>query len=262
VSTPSQATSGQAAPAASPVSIRDLRKTFPPDIEAIASISLDISPGEFVAILGPSGCGKSTLLRIIAGLERPTSGSVTRGDHFHQRSLAYVFQDAHVLPWRNVLRNVALPLELRGMGKSERLDAAAEALNQVGLGDSLRRYPSQLSGGMKMRVSLARALVVRPKLLLLDEPFAALDEITRQKLDEQLRELWIAHRMTVLFVTHSTAEATFLAERAIVLTRRPAQIVSDIRIDLPVERHQTIRSTPQFAAAGHFIYEALERGGA
>jgi NitT/TauT family transport system ATP-binding protein len=252
----------QAAPAASPVNIRDLRRTFDPNVEAIAGITLNIAAGEFVAILGPSGCGKSTLLRIVAGLDEPTSGTVSRGDHFDSRSIAYVFQDAHLLPWRNVLRNVALPLELRGVSKSERLDAAAHALDQVGLTDAIRRYPSQLSGGMKMRVSLARALVVRPKLLLLDEPFAALDEITRQKLDTQLRELWLAHRMTVLFVTHSTSEATFLADRAIVLTKRPAQVVDDLPIDLPARRDQTLRSTPEFAAATRSIYDALRRGGA
>ena len=233
----------QAAPAASPVRIRDLRRTFDGTVPALAGITLDIPPGEFVAILGPSGCGKSTLLRIVAGLDRPTSGSVDRGEHFDRRSIAFVFQDAHLLPWRNVLRNVALPLELRGIAKSERLDAAAEALDKVDLSDALRRYPAQLSGGMKMRVSLARALVAQPKLLLLDEPFAALDEITRQKLDEQLRTLWLAHRMTILFVTHSTAEATFLADRAVVLTRRPAQIVDDLR-DRSVRPAQTIPSAP------------------
>jgi NitT/TauT family transport system ATP-binding protein len=252
----------QAAPPASPVTLHDVRRTFDSNVQALAGISLTITPGEFVAILGPSGCGKSTLLRIIAGLDHPTSGSVDRGQDFDQRSIAYVFQDAHLLPWRNVLRNVALPLELRGVSKSLRLDAAAQVLEQVGLSDSLRRYPAQLSGGMKMRVSLARALVVQPRLLLLDEPFAALDEITRQKLDHQLRELWLTYRMTVLFVTHSTSEATFLADRAIVLTRRPGQIVDDLRIGLPEQRDELVRSTVEFAAAGRSIYEALKRGGA
>jgi NitT/TauT family transport system ATP-binding protein len=239
-----------------------VRREFDGNVQALAGITLNVSPGEFVAILGPSGCGKSTLLRIVAGLDHPTSGSIGRGENFDTRSIAYVFQDAHLLPWRNVLRNVALPLELRGVGKTDRLEAAAQALEQVGLSDALRRYPSQLSGGMKMRVSLARALVVHPKLLLLDEPFAALDEITRQKLDQQLRDLWLAHRMTVLFVTHSTAEATFLADRAVALTRRPGKIVDDLRIDLPRSRDESLRSSPEFAAAGKRISDALRAGGA
>ncbi|MGA3067382.1 MAG: ABC transporter ATP-binding protein [Tepidisphaeraceae bacterium] len=253
---------GQADTSAAPVLLQDLQRTFEDDVQAIAGITLNVSPGKFVAILGPSGCGKSTLLRIIAGLDHPTSGTIQRGADFNTRSIAYVFQDAHLLPWRNVLRNVALPLELRGVAKSARLDAAAQALEQVGLSDALRRYPKQLSGGMKMRVSLARALVVRPKLLLLDEPFAALDEITRQKLDQQLRELWLAHRMTVLFVTHSTAEATFLADRAVVLTRRPATVVDDLRLNLPEYRDESLRSRPEFAAAGKQISDALRKGGA
>jgi NitT/TauT family transport system ATP-binding protein len=238
--------------------IQHLHKVFDSSVVAIEDLTLDIHPGEFLAVLGPSGCGKSTLLRIIAGLDRPTSGSVEKAEG----KLAYVFQDAHLLPWRNVLRNVALPLELMGVARGERLAAAEEALRQVGLAEAIRRYPAQLSGGMKMRVSLARALVTRPALLLLDEPFAALDEITRQKLDEQLRELWLAHRMTVVFVTHSTAEATFLADRAVVLSSRPARVVEDLAINLPEKREAPVRSEPAFAAITRLIYAALERGGA
>jgi NitT/TauT family transport system ATP-binding protein len=237
------------------VCIRDLRRVFDNNVTAIESLTLEIQSGEFIAILGPSGCGKSTLLRILAGLDRPTSGSVDVGEG----KIAYVFQDAHLLPWRNVLRNAALPLELMGMNRSDRLAAASDALAQVGLSDAVQRYPAQLSGGMKMRVSLARALVTRPKLLLLDEPFAALDEITRQKLDEQLRDLWLSHRMTVVFVTHSTAEATFLANRAVVLSKRPARIVSDLVINLPEKRDGALRSDSAFAQATRSIYEALER---
>ncbi len=238
--------------------VQNLHKAFDNEVVAIDHLSLEIQPGEFLAVLGPSGCGKSTLLRIIAGLDRPTAGSVEMGEG----KLAYVFQDAHLLPWRNVLRNVALPLELMGINRVERLAAAMEAIRQVGLSDAIRRYPAQLSGGMKMRVSLARALVTRPKFLLLDEPFAALDEITRQKLDEQLRELWLRHRMTVVFVTHSTTEATFLANRAVVLSSRPATIVEDLAIDLPPQRRSPLRSEPAFAATTRLIYGALERGGA
>jgi len=237
------------------INIRNLRRVFDNNIVAIENLTLDIQAGEFTAILGPSGCGKSTLLRILAGLDQPTSGSVDVGEG----KIAYVFQDAHLLPWRNVLRNAALPLELMGTSKSDRLAAASEALQQVGLADAMQRYPAQLSGGMKMRVSLARALVTRPKLLLLDEPFAALDEITRQKLDEQLRDLWLTHRMTVVFVTHSTAEATFLANRAVVLSKRPAQLVEDLTINLPEKREASLRSDPAFAQTTRSIYQALER---
>ncbi|HSV15794.1 MAG TPA: ABC transporter ATP-binding protein, partial [Tepidisphaeraceae bacterium] len=173
-----------------------------------------------------------------------------------------VFQDAHLLPWRNVLRNVELPLELMGVARSERTRRAMQVLDQVGLTDALRRYPAQLSGGMRMRVSLARALVTDPRLLLLDEPFAALDEITRQRLDEQLRQLWIVRGMTVVFVTHSTAEAVFLADRALVMTKRPGRIILDDPIDLPRERIGPLRATLEFATQTRAIYEALERGGA
>ncbi|MGD0770754.1 MAG: ABC transporter ATP-binding protein [Tepidisphaeraceae bacterium] len=238
--------------------IAALHKVFENDVVAIENLALEIGRGEFVAVLGPSGCGKSTLLRIMAGLERPSSGTV----EIRQGRIAYVFQDAHLLPWRNVLRNAALPLELMGMGRAERLSAAREALEQVGLAEAVRRYPAELSGGMKMRVSLARALVTRPDFLLLDEPFAALDEINRQKLDEQLRELWLRHRMTVVFVTHSTAEATFLANRAVVLSSRPARTVADLAVDLPERRVASVRSSPQFAEVTRQIYDALERGGA
>jgi len=237
------------------VCIRNLRRVFDNSVTAIENLTLDIQAGEFIAILGPSGCGKSTLLRILAGLDRPTSGSVDVGEG----KIAYVFQDAHLLPWRNVLRNAALPLEFMGMNRSDRLAAANDALAQVGLSDAVQRYPAQLSGGMKMRVSLARALVTRPKLLLLDEPFAALDEITRQKLDEQLRQLWLAHRMTVIFVTHSTAEATFLANRAVVLSKRPARLVEDLAIKLPEKREGLLRSASSFAETTRSIYQALER---
>lgn len=238
--------------------LSSLRKVFANDVVAIENLSLEVEQGEFVAILGPSGCGKSTLLRIIAGLEKPSAGSVEIG----AGKIAYVFQDAHLLPWRNVLRNTALPLELIGAGRAERAAAARAALEQVGLSDAVTRYPAQLSGGMKMRVSLARALVTRPDFLLLDEPFAALDEINRQKLDQQLRELWLRHRMTVIFVTHSTAEATFLANRAVVLSARPARILTDLPIHLPESRQPDVRSSPQFGEITHQIYNALERGGA
>ncbi len=244
------------------VELRKIRRVFAQGVNAIDGVDLQIRTGEFVAILGPSGCGKTTLLRIIAGLDTADGGSMA--SHFSAgraaRQRAYVFQDAHLLPWRNALHNVALPLELTGMSRSERLDAAAGALEQVGLSDSRTRYPAQLSGGMRMRVSLARALVTNPSLLLLDEPFAALDELTRQQLDEELYRLWNDRRMTVIFVTHSTGEATFLAQRAIVLTPRPARIVLDHPIDLPVRRTTPLRTEPRFTRELRVLMDALVRG--
>jgi NitT/TauT family transport system ATP-binding protein len=250
----------------SAIQIRGISRVFETGVVALDGLSLDIAPGEFLAILGSSGCGKSTLLRLIAGLDQPQGGSVTIvGNQDEPRRLgkaevAYVFQDAHLLPWRNVLENVALPLELMHVDRSTRLASSRRAIERVGLSDAADRYPNQLSGGMRMRVSLARAMVTEPKLLLLDEPFAALDEITRQRLDEQLRELWSTAGMTVVFVTHSTAEAVFLADRAIVLSKRPGRIIEDHRITLPGERTAPLRATAEFANQTRSIYEALERG--
>ena len=244
--------------AAARVSLRGVRRTFAGGVEAVRSIDLNIAPGEFVAVLGPSGCGKSTLLRIIAGLDRASAGQIAIDPP--APTAAFVFQDAHLLPWRNVLRNVALPLELQGTDRAQREERAMAAIEQVGLADAIARHPAQLSGGMRMRVSLARALVNDPELLLLDEPFAALDEITRQHLDDQLRALWSRRRMTVVFVTHSIIEAAFLAERAVVLTRRPARIVVDHQLDLPAERNTALRTDPQFAREMGKLREALEQG--
>ena len=270
---PTQTPAAEAQMVGTRVVVRDVRRAFDTGVVAFDRLSLSVPPGEFLAILGPSGCGKSTLLRVIAGLDAPDSGSVeidhpafngaSPATRFTPRAdIAYVFQDAHLLPWRTVLRNVELPLELMRLGKLPRRERAIDALRRVGLSDVLDRYPSQLSGGMRMRVSLARALVTEPKLLLLDEPFAALDEITRQHLDEQLRELWAGSGLTVIFVTHSTSEAVFLAQRAIVLTKRPGRIIADHAIDLPGERSPATRATPAFARETRVVYEALERGGA
>lgn len=229
--------------------------SFSDHFQAVRDVSLSIPQGQFTSLLGPSGCGKSTLLRAIAGLQPLTSGSLSATHD----STAFVFQEPNLLPWRTVLRNVALPLELRGVPKSERLDRAAQALSQLGLSDALRRYPAQLSGGMKMRTSLARALVTNPRLLLLDEPFAALDEITRTRLDEMLRDLWLSAspNRTVLFVTHSIPEAVYLSQRAIVFSRRPASILLDHTIDLPLTRPGTIRTETPFALHSRALYDAL-----
>jgi NitT/TauT family transport system ATP-binding protein len=252
------------------VAVQGLRRVFEGGVAAIEGLDLTLAAGDFVALLGPSGCGKSTLLRLIAGLDRPTSGGITLnrcdvcpGTGCEPRAaIAYVFQDAHLLPWRSVLGNVALPLELQHVARAARVETARRAIEQVGLSDAARRYPAQLSGGMRMRVSLARALVTQPKLLLLDEPFAALDELTRQRLDEQLRELWLQRGMTVVFVTHSTAEAAFLANRAVVFSRRPARTVLDRRLHLPRERAASLRTAPQYVEEMRALYEALAEGSA
>jgi NitT/TauT family transport system ATP-binding protein len=235
------------------------------EVVAIDGVDLRIASGEFAALLGPSGCGKTTLLQLIAGLDRPDSGRIRLEGVSPERggpdraAIAYVFQDAHLLPWRDLLSNVALPLELLGRPRDECREAAAEVIGQVGLGEAWQRLPSELSGGMRMRASLARALVTRPRLLLLDEPFAALDEITRQALDEQLRALWLEHPMTVVFVTHSIAEAAFLAERAVVLSARPARVVLEHRLDLPGERTAELRADGRFAREIGVLFQALRR---
>jgi NitT/TauT family transport system ATP-binding protein len=198
------------------------------------------------------------LLRLVAGLDAPDGGSVAVGGrplrgHEHREALAFVFQEAHLLPWRTLIKNVMLPLELRGMAPGERRDRALHMLERVGLSDARERYPSQLSGGMQLRGSLARALVTGPRLLLLDEPFAALDEITRQRLDGLIHELWREGRFTALFVTHSLREAVFLAQRAVMLSRRPAKVVADRPIDLPADRVAEVRGL----AAYHELVERL-----
>ena len=223
----------------------------------IAGMDLRIEPGEFLAVLGPSGCGKSTLLRMIARLAEPDSGQI-RIEPNERFQTAFVFQDAQLLPWRNVLANAALPLELMGEAKAKRDEKARAVLEQVGLLEALDRYPAELSGGMRMRVSLARALVTEPRLLLLDEPFAALDEITRFHLDVQLRELWQRRGMTVIFVTHSVSEAAFLANRAMVLARSGGAIKLDRILELPAVRNNELRGDPRLGQEMRLLLGAIE----
>ena len=225
----------------------------------VADLNLSIPPGQFLALLGPSGCGKTTLLRLIAGLDTPDRGVIQLEGDREGRSRAYVFQEACLLPWRRVLDNVALPLELAGVPKAERRARARELIRLVGLEEASARYPDELSGGMKMRVSLARALITRPRLLLLDEPFAALDDFTRQYLDDHLQGLFLAHGMTVVFVTHSMAEAVYLADRVVMLAPQGGGVVLDQQVDLPRPRDQDTRVSPGYAAHIHCLATALAR---
>jgi len=236
--------------------LEGVRRVFDNQYVVIEGMDLQVDAGEFLAVLGPSGCGKSTLLRMIARLSAPDGGRlVTEPEQFQT---AFVFQDAHLLPWRTVLDNAALPLELLGTGREERYLKARAVLAQVGLAEAEARYPAQLSGGMRMRVSLARALVTEPRLLLLDEPFAALDEITRFHLEVQLRELWQRRGMTVIFVTHSISEAAFLANRAVVLARRGGKIRLDRQIGLPLARTNDLRSDPRLGQEMKLLMGAME----
>jgi NitT/TauT family transport system ATP-binding protein len=226
---------------------------FADGTEAIGHVDLEINRGEFLAILGPSGCGKSTLLRLVAGLLSGSSGTVTvdgedpRTGHRQRDELAYVFQDPTLLPWRTVRRNVALPLELRGRAPAEIEAEVDRALDLVGLEEFSGFFPAQLSGGMRMRVSLARALVTRPGLLLLDEPFGALDEITRQRLNEELMRLWERDRWTGIFVTHNVYEAVYLSRRLLVMSSRPGRILAELEVPFPHPRDISVRGTAEFA---------------
>lgn len=235
------------APAASRPSLIELlavAKRFGPEAPAVlAPLTLSVAAGEFVSILGPSGCGKSTLLRLLSGLASPTSGSLTIDGHppGHGDDLAYVFQDPTLLPWLNVSANVETLLRLRHMAAPERARRRDAALGLVRLAEKARAYPRQLSGGQKMRVSLARALALEPRVLLLDEPFGALDEMTRDHLGEELLAIRERQRWTALFVTHSVAEAVFLSTRILILASHPGRIAHDITIDLPYPRHHDTR---------------------
>ena len=194
------------------------------EVAAVAEVSLECAEGSFTALVGPSGCGKTTLLRLMGGLDHADRGTVTR----ESMRTSFCFQEPRLLPWRTTIENVALPLELAGVPRAQRIERANDALEQVQLSDAAQRFPHQLSGGMMMRASLARALVSRPQLLLLDEPFAALDEVTRYELDAQLRALWESQRFTAVIVTHSIPEAVFLAQRVLVFTPRPARIIAEV----------------------------------
>ncbi|WP_431303679.1 ABC transporter ATP-binding protein [Sediminicoccus sp. BL-A-41-H5] len=231
-------------------------KRFPTGVTAVADVSLDIAEGDFLALLGPSGCGKSTLLRMIAGLIEPSTGHLAWGADMTGQ-IGFVFQEPTLMPWATALRNVALPLELAGTPRAEAERRAREALARVDLAGFETAYPRMLSGGMKMRVSIARALVTRPRLLLMDEPFAALDEITRHRLNEDLLRLWRDERFTVVFVTHSTFESVFLAERILVMTPRPGRIAAELHVPAEDRAAPEFRTSSAYAAHCRAVSHAL-----
>lgn len=239
------------------IHLQSIDKTYRLQIQALQNISMEITEGEFVSFLGPSGCGKSTLLRLLAGLEAPSFGHLEL--RVNRSEMAYVFQDPHLLPWRNLLENVILPLELRRHPRLEAESRAFEILDSLGLREFTKAYPDELSGGMRMRASLARALIAQPQVLLLDEPFAALDEMTRSRLDEDLRKLWTERRITILFVTHSVAEAAFLSNRALVFSKRPGRILLDHRFENAHKRDQAYRLSEDCLKTQRILLEALEK---
>ncbi|MGP4110330.1 ATP-binding cassette domain-containing protein [Streptomyces sp. 4N509B] len=247
---------GRAAAPEAALRFEGVHKRFPNGTTALADVHLSVAPGEFVAVVGPSGCGKSTLLRLASRLDTPTAGTV----HVGGTSLGYVFQDPTLLPWRRVLANVELPAELTGVGRAERRARAREALRLVGLEGAERQLPRELSGGMRMRVSLARALMTRPDVFLFDEPFGALDEITRMRLQEELQRILSEQRFAGLFITHSVIEATFLASRVVVMTARPGRVVAAFDVPFPHPRPPELRYDPAFARIAGEVSAALRDG--
>jgi NitT/TauT family transport system ATP-binding protein len=231
-------------------------KRFDDGTLALLPVSFSALPGELVAIVGPSGCGKSTLLRLAAGLTSASTGTITVG----ARNVGYVFQDPTLLPWRSVRRNVELLGELHGVPKPDRRAAAAAAIAAVGLAGFEDKYPRALSGGMKMRASLARALTMSPDVFLFDEPFGAVDEITRERLNDELLRLFQARRFSALFVTHSVTEAAFLASRVLVMSERPGRILADLAVPFPYPRLPELRYDPAFAQVTGKIGTALRSG--
>ncbi|WP_067224717.1 ABC transporter ATP-binding protein [Stappia indica] len=250
------------------IDIENLSLTFQTNdgpVHALSDIDLAIGEGDFVSLIGPSGCGKTTLLRVIADLEAPTGGSIsvngmTPSQARAKRAYGYVFQAAALYPWRTIADNIALPLEIMGFAKGEREERIRRNMELVNLAGFERKYPWQLSGGMQQRASIARALSFDPDLLLMDEPFGALDEIVRDHLNEQLLKLWAKTRKTVVFVTHSIPEAVFLSTKIVVLCPRPGRIYDVIESDLPRERTLDIRETPEFLKIAHRVREGLRAG--
>ena len=240
------------------VTLSGVGKRYANGTLAVQGVELAIGQGDFVSLLGPSGCGKSTVLRMVAGLMAPTTGSIQMaagGDA--TGDIGFVFQEPTLMPWSNALKNVMLPLRLAGVNRAEAADRAAAALASVGLAGFEKSYPRALSGGMKMRVSIARALVTKPRLLLMDEPFAALDEITRHRLNNDLLTLWQAERFTAIFVTHSVFESVYLSRRIVVMAARPGRVVEDIEVNAPYPRDEVFRTSADYAAHCREVSQAL-----
>jgi NitT/TauT family transport system ATP-binding protein len=244
------------------VSLHAVGKTFASGVRALDGFNLDVGDGEFVSLLGPSGCGKSTALRIIAGLSEASEGTVAwpHGDAAGEGKIGFVFQEPTLMPWATVAANVRLPLKLAHADDARARAAVTQALDRVGLTDFAQAYPRELSGGMKMRASIARALVTEPQLLLMDEPFAALDEITRFKLNNDLLTLWQELRRTVIFVTHSVFESVYLSQCIVVMTPRPGRVFTEIAIPAPYPRDERFRTSADYAGFCREVAEAL--GGA
>ncbi len=238
------------------LSLSSVSKTFSSGTEALEAVDLDVAEGEFLTLVGPSGCGKSTVLRLIAGLIAPSRGTVTFANG--KPETAFVFQESTLMPWANVLGNARLALDLEGVARGEAEARAAQALARVGMNGFELAYPRELSGGMKMRVSIARAMAAKPKLLLMDEPFAALDELARQALNDDLLKLWREDGLTVIFVTHSVYESAYLSSRVAVMSPRPGRIAAEIALKQPMAREESYRLTPEFSDAARRISDALK----
>jgi NitT/TauT family transport system ATP-binding protein len=247
------------------VSLARVSKRFANGTLALDDVNLQLNAGEFVSVLGPSGCGKSTLLRLIAGLGEASGGEIkwptaglaadSRSDHH----LSFVFQEPTLMPWATTLGNVMIPLKLQGMAKHEALERCRAMLARVGLEAFANAYPRELSGGMRMRTSIARALVTQPTILLLDEPFAALDEITRHKLNDDLLALWEQQRFTVVFVTHSVFESVYLSERIVVMAARPGRIVAELDVQAPYPRDELFRTSTDYSRLCRMASEMLKK---
>jgi NitT/TauT family transport system ATP-binding protein len=265
---PSPQGGGGCAKAPTVVSARGLSLTFETNdgpVNALADIDLDVGKGEFVSFIGPSGCGKTTFLRVIADLEKPTSGTIsvngmTPEQAREKRAYGYVFQAAGLFPWRTIERNVTLPLEIMGYSKADQAERLRRTLDLVNLTGFEKKFPWQLSGGMQQRASIARALAFDADLLLMDEPFGALDEIVRDHLNSQLLELWARTNKTICFVTHSIPEAVYLSTKIVVMSPRPGRVSDIIESTLPKERPLDIRETPEFLAIAHRVREGLRAG--
>jgi len=242
------------------IALQDVGKRFASGLQALAGVSLNVNAAEFVSLVGPSGCGKSTVLRLVAALDEPSAGTVRSPRRGKDGAIAFVFQEPTLMPWTSVFDNVWLPLRLQGHKRKEAAPLVRATLAGVGLAEFENAYPAQLSGGMKMRVSIARALIVRPKVLLMDEPFAALDDITRQKLNADLLRCWHGQSMAAIFVTHTVGEAVFLSQRVVVMSARPGRVLREITIDEPYPRTSAFRHSVAYNDACRRIEATLDQG--